>query len=81
MASLPTPLPSNKPVLYGYWRSSSAWRLRIAMNIKGVDYEQALDRSRLSKSHLKALNPNPNPVSRFLSTSPKGISMRSGILT
>lgn len=26
--------------LFGYWRSSSAWRLRIAMNLKGIDYEQ-----------------------------------------
>lgn len=26
--------------LYGYWRSSAAYRLRIALNLKGVDYEQ-----------------------------------------
>lgn len=24
--------------LYGYWRSSSSWRVRIALAIKGVDY-------------------------------------------
>ncbi len=24
--------------LYGYWRSSSAWRVRIALALKGVDY-------------------------------------------
>ena len=26
--------------LYGYWRSSAAYRCRIALNLKGVDYEQ-----------------------------------------
>lgn len=25
--------------LYNYWRSSSSWRVRIALNLKGVDYE------------------------------------------
>lgn len=25
--------------LYGYWRSSSSWRVRIALNLKEVDYE------------------------------------------
>ncbi|WP_339737276.1 maleylacetoacetate isomerase [uncultured Maricaulis sp.] len=29
-----------KPVLYGYWRSGAAYRLRIALNLKGVEYEQ-----------------------------------------
>lgn len=26
--------------LYGYWRSSAAYRVRIALNLKGVSYEQ-----------------------------------------
>jgi len=26
--------------LYDYWRSSAAYRVRIALNLKGVDYEQ-----------------------------------------
>lgn len=26
--------------LYGYWRSSAAYRCRIALNLKGVDYQQ-----------------------------------------
>lgn len=26
--------------LYGYWRSSASYRLRIALNMKGVDYRQ-----------------------------------------
>ena len=27
-------------VLYDYWRSSAAYRVRIALNLKGVDYDQ-----------------------------------------
>lgn len=27
-------------LLYGYWRSSSAYRVRIALNLKGVRYQQ-----------------------------------------
>jgi maleylacetoacetate isomerase len=26
--------------LYGYWRSSSAYRVRIALNLKGLEYQQ-----------------------------------------
>jgi maleylacetoacetate isomerase len=29
-----------KPILYDYFRSSAAYRVRIALNLKGVDYEQ-----------------------------------------
>lgn len=29
----------NRPVLYDYRRSSAAYRVRIALNLKGVDYE------------------------------------------
>ena len=29
----------NRPILYEYWRSSAAYRVRIALNLKGVDYE------------------------------------------
>lgn len=28
-----------KPILYDYWRSSAAYRVRIALNLKKVDYE------------------------------------------
>ena len=28
-----------RPILYDYWRSSAAYRVRIALNLKGVDYE------------------------------------------
>jgi maleylacetoacetate isomerase len=32
--------PSAPPVLYSYWRSSSSYRVRIALNLKGIDYKQ-----------------------------------------
>lgn len=28
-------------LLYSYWRSSSAYRVRIALNLKGIDYRQS----------------------------------------
>ena len=30
----------SRPVLYDYWRSSAAYRVRIALNLKGIDYER-----------------------------------------
>jgi len=27
-------------ILYGYWRSSAAYRVRIALNLKGLEYQQ-----------------------------------------
>src|SRR5215218_1915184 len=30
----------TRPILYDYYRSSAAYRVRIALNLKGVDYEQ-----------------------------------------
>lgn len=30
----------TKPVLYSYFRSSASWRVRIALAIKGVEYDQ-----------------------------------------
>jgi maleylacetoacetate isomerase len=29
----------TKPVLYDYWRSSASYRVRIALNLLGIDYE------------------------------------------
>ena len=30
----------SRPILYDYYRSSAAYRVRIALNLKGVDYER-----------------------------------------
>ena len=29
----------TRPTLYGYWRSSAAYRVRIALNLKNIDYD------------------------------------------
>jgi maleylacetoacetate isomerase len=29
----------SRPILYEYWRSSASYRVRIALNLKGIDYE------------------------------------------
>ena len=31
--------PDGRPVLYGYWRSTAAYRVRIALNLKGIEWE------------------------------------------
>ena len=30
---------SKKVALYSYFRSSASWRVRIALNLKGIEYE------------------------------------------
>lgn len=48
--------------LYSYWRSSAAYRVRIALNLKGLDYETvavslAPGESEHRKSEYQAINP------------------------
>ena len=49
-----------RPVLYDYWRSSAAYRVRIALSLKGIDYESRqvnlADGSQKSGEY-RALNP------------------------
>jgi len=50
----------TRPILYDYWRSSAAYRVRIALNLKGIDYEsRPIDlREDVQKSaEYRALNP------------------------
>jgi len=51
----------SRPVLYDYYRSSAAYRVRIALNLKGVDYESRpislLNSEQKSEEYL-ALNPS-----------------------
>ena len=46
--------------LYGYFRSSAAFRVRIALNLKGLDYETAaihLRRNDQSRPDYLGVNP------------------------
>jgi maleylacetoacetate isomerase len=50
----------SRPVLYDYWRSSAAYRVRIALNLKGVDYESRqvdLREGEQKAGDYRALNP------------------------
>lgn len=29
----------TKTILHGYWRSGASYRVRTALNLKGIDYE------------------------------------------
>jgi len=49
-------------VLYGYWRSSAAYRVRMALNLKGLDYVQRCvhlvrDGGQQHTAEYRALNP------------------------
>jgi maleylacetoacetate isomerase len=50
----------SKPILYEYWRSSAAYRVRIALRLKGVDYESRqidLREGAQNSAEYRALNP------------------------
>jgi len=50
----------SRPVLYDYWRSSAAYRVRIALNLKGIDYESRqidLREDQQKSAEYRALNP------------------------
>jgi maleylacetoacetate isomerase len=50
----------TRPVLYDYFRSSAAYRVRIALNLKGVDYESRpidLRDDQQKSDEYRALNP------------------------
>ena len=49
-----------RPILYDYWRSSAAYRVRIALNLKGVEYESRqvdLREGEQRSADYRALNP------------------------
>ena len=50
----------SRPILYDYWRSSAAYRVRIALNLKGVEYESRqvdLRDDQQKAADYRALNP------------------------
>ena len=51
---------AERPILYDYFRSSAAYRVRIALNLKGVDYESRqvdLRGDEQKSADYRALNP------------------------
>ncbi|XP_066854252.1 maleylacetoacetate isomerase isoform X1 [Anser cygnoides] len=51
-----------KPILYGYFRSSCSWRVRIALALKGIAYDQVpvnllKDGGQQFSAEFKAVNP------------------------
>ncbi|XP_067941550.1 maleylacetoacetate isomerase-like [Watersipora subatra] len=51
-----------KPVLYSYFRSSASWRVRIALALKGIDYDYSAvhlvkDGGEQHKDEYRAMNP------------------------
>ena len=47
-------------ILHGYWRSTAAYRVRIALNVKGIPYSQATHDLRTGAhkaSGYRAINP------------------------
>lgn len=50
----------TRPILYEYWRSSASYRVRIALNLKNVDYESRpinLLTGEQNSSEYRAINP------------------------
>jgi maleylacetoacetate isomerase len=50
----------SRPILYDYFRSSAAYRVRIALNLKGIDYESRqidLREDQQKSGEYRALNP------------------------
>ncbi|CAI5456425.1 unnamed protein product [Caenorhabditis angaria] len=51
----------QKPILYSYWRSSCAWRVRIALAIKGIEYDyktvNLLSQEELNAPEFVKINP------------------------
>ena len=60
-----------KPILYSYWRSSCSWRVRIALELKKIDYEyravplDVRDQHKEDYKKYKELNPM-NQVPTFI---------------
>jgi maleylacetoacetate isomerase len=53
---------NGKVVLHSYWRSSCSWRVRIALALKGVEYDykavHLVKNEQMDPCYVKALNPS-----------------------
>lgn len=53
----------KKPILFSYWRSSCSWRVRIALEWKGIEYDYKpvhliKDGGEHMKEEFTKINPN-----------------------
>lgn len=75
---------ASRPILYGYWRSSAAYRVRIALNLKGIDVEHrsvhlVRDGGEQNRAEYRALNPQ-GLVPLFVDTDGTRLSQSLAIL-
>ena len=67
--------------LYGYWRSSAAYRVRIALNIKGLDYEQvAIDLRAGQQKTPEYLRHNPHGLVPWYEEDGVGLAQSAAII-
>jgi len=67
--------------LHGYWRSSAAYRVRIALNLKGLDYTQATHDLRSNAHHDEAYRAvNPQRLVPALDTGDTVLTQSTAIL-
>lgn len=78
-------LSANKPILYSYWRSSAAWRVRIVLALKGIDYEyQAVNLVRgeqKSEQYRKTVHPGGLVPAFKVQSSPSSVPESSIVIT
>ncbi len=59
--------------MYGFWRSAASFRVRIAMNLKGLAYEETmidLDKGEQHAAGFKAINPSAAVPALFVDDGP-----------
>lgn len=68
-------------ILYGYWRSSAAYRVRIALGLKGLPYDQAMVDLRIGEqSSPEFLAMNPQGLVPFLVDGDNGLAQSLAII-
>ncbi len=68
-------------VLYGYWRSTAAYRVRIALGLKGLEWDQTVIDLRIGQqSHPDFLRLNPQGMVPFLVDGEHGLAQSLAII-